>query len=160
MQQIGVLTALNNRRLDPATFLALQALIARGKLTVGAKLAEAIAKRWAELGRPDKTLAERFAIDEGADVDELAAGDTLTAAALVKLAQALDVDLVWFIEQEPSLLAGSARANPFDIADIAVDARESLELLRAFTAIKDPAARKMVLDLARHFAGTASGDEG
>ena len=151
MQPTWVLTTLSNRRLDPGTFQALQALIARGTLTVGAKLAEAIATRRAELARPDKALTERFAIDHDAEVDELAAGDTLSAAALVKLAQALDVDLVWFLEREPSLLAGSRRANPFDIADIAVDARESLELLRAFTAIKDPAARKQLVELTRRF---------
>ena len=145
-----------NRRLDPATFQALQALIARGGLTVGARLAQAIRERRTEIGASVAALAERF--DVGEDVLEgIEAGGVISAPTLVKLASALDVDLVWFIEREPSFLAGSAKGGPFDSGAFGLDAQEGLELLRTFISIRDPASRQKVVDLARHFADR--GDE-
>jgi transcriptional regulator with XRE-family HTH domain len=143
--------ALTKRRLDPATFQALQALVARGSLTVGARLAQAIRERRAEVGVSAAALAEHFGISNE-DFEEIEAGGAISAPMLVELARALDVDLVWFIEREPSFLAGGDQGGPFDIDGVTLDAKEGLALLRAFSSIKDPAVRQKIVDLAQHFA--------
>jgi transcriptional regulator with XRE-family HTH domain len=140
------------RRLDPATFQALQALMARGKMQVGEALARAIRERRAELGASVKALAEHYEVDADAFEEIEQGGATIAAPTLVRLAQALDVDLVWFIEREPSFFAGTAQGGPFDAAPIHPDAREGLDLLRFFAQIKDRGARAKVLELARRYA--------
>ena len=140
---------MTNRRLDPATFQALQALIGRDRLVVSDELAAAIAKRRTEIARPALALAEHFAVDDAGAVE---AGSALTAGDLVQIARALDVDLVWFIENEPSFVERIDALNALDTPDIGIDAHEGLALLRAFADIKDPVARQKVLDLALHFA--------
>ena len=141
-----------NRRLDPATFQALQALMARGKMQVGEALARAIRERRIERGASVKALAEHFDVDADAFEEIEQGGCVISAPTLVNLARALDVDLVWFIEREPSFFAGTDRGGPFDAASDLLVAREGLELLRAFATIKDKGARAKVLELARRFA--------
>lgn len=143
----------HHRRLDFAKFQRLQALIADGVLQVSDALAGAVRARRAELGRD----AARLAREAGLGDDELAryarGACEISATKLVRLAEALDVDLVWFIENEPAF---ADRATP-DVAlgfdAIAMDAREGLALMQAFAAIRDPKARRAVLDLAERLAG-------
>lgn len=149
----------HHRRLDFAKFQALQTLIADGALRVSAALAGAIEARRAELGDEAARLARQAGFDE----DELArievGGVDVSAPRLVRLAEALDVDLVWFIENEPAF---ADRATP-DVAlgfdAITMDAREGLVLMQAFAAIRDPKARKAVLDLAERLAGDEEDEE-
>ncbi|MEQ1935899.1 MAG: hypothetical protein ABL962_18745, partial [Fimbriimonadaceae bacterium] len=42
--------------------------------------------------------------------------------------------------------------GPFEVEGALLDAKQGLELLQAFSAIKDPAARQKVLELAQKFA--------
>ncbi|MBP6013264.1 MAG: hypothetical protein KBA31_13645 [Alphaproteobacteria bacterium] len=140
---------MTNRRLDPATFQALQALIAHGGLRVGECLARAIRERRQEIG----VTAARFANHGIDDIDAVAReGATISAPMLVNLAGALDVDLVWFIEREPAML-NQRPADTLDVNGVLLGTDEGLELLRAFAAIRDEDARKKVLELAQHFAG-------
>lgn len=143
---------MTNRRLDPATFQALQTLVSRGQMRVGKGLAGAIRERREQLGKSVRALADHFQVDDDvlAEIEE--GGRTIPAATLVKLAQALDVDLVWFIEREPSFFAGPEGGGPFEVEGALLEAKQGLELLQAFTAIKDPAARETVLRLAQTFA--------
>ena len=146
---------MTNRRLDPATFQALQALVARGQMRVGEGLAHAIRERRAELGTSVRALADHFQVDADALADIEQGGGTIPAATLVKLAQALDVDLVWFIEREPTFFAGPEGGGPFEVEGALLDAKQGLELLQAFVAIKNPAAREKILKLAKKFADDA-----
>jgi transcriptional regulator with XRE-family HTH domain len=140
------------RRLDPATFQALQALMARGQMQVGEALAGAIRARRLELGASVKSLAEQFEVDADTFQEVERGGCMISAPTLVNLARALDVDLVWFIEREPLFFAGTGRGGPFDAGSIHADGFEALELLRVFASIRDPAAREKVIELARRFA--------
>jgi transcriptional regulator with XRE-family HTH domain len=143
---------LRNRRLDPETFQALQVLMANGALRIGEGLGAAIAERRKELAISPATLAARLDLAPG-DVAAMEDGGVeLSASRLVQLADALGVDLVWFIEREPSFLAGRMQGGPFDIDATFPATEEGLELMRAFAAIADPQARKAVLDLALRFA--------
>ena len=130
----------------------------RGNLRVSGELARAIRARREEIGVSADTLAKHFGVGSDAvhDVEE---GRELPAATLVKLARALEVDLVWFVEQDPGLLGEAKLAQPFKVGDvvfeiggIAHEAAEGLELMRAFASIKDPEARKAVLKLAQKLA--------
>ena len=143
---------MTNRRLDPATFQALQALMARGHLRIGERLARDIRERRAELGTSVRALADLFQVDADALADIEQGGSTIPAATLVKLAQALDVDLVWFIEREPTFFAGPEGGGPFEIDGSLLEAKQGLALLQAFAAIKDAGAREKVLELAQRFA--------
>lgn len=144
---------LTNRRLDPATFQALQALIAHGGLRIGERLAGAIRERRQEIGVTAARLANH-GID---DIEALEhAGATVSAPMLVNLAGALEVDLVWFIEREPAML-NQRPGSPLEVDGALLDGDEGLALMRAFAAIRDESARKQVLELAQRFAGV--GDE-
>ena len=146
---------MTNRRLDTATFQALQALVSRGQMRVGAELARAIRERRELLGKSASALAEHFQVgeDQIAGIEE--GGGSIPAATLVKLARAIDVDLVWFIEREPTFFAGPAGGGPFEVDGALLDAKQGLDLLQAFAAIKDPSAREKVLKLAQKFAADA-----
>ena len=146
---------MTNRRLDPATFQALQALVSRGQMRVGLALARAIRERRELLGKSVRALADHFHFGEDALAEIEEGGRAVPAATLVKLSQALDVDLVWFIEREPSFFAGPEGGGPFEVEGALLDAKQGLELLQAFAAIKDPAAREKVLELAQKFAADA-----
>jgi transcriptional regulator with XRE-family HTH domain len=102
---------LTNRRLDPATFQALQALVSRGQMRVGPALASAIRERRELLGKSVRALADHFQVGEDtlAEIEE--GESSIPAATLVKLAQALEVDLVWFIEREPTFFADPKAAD-------------------------------------------------
>ena len=63
------------------------------------------------------------------------------------MAQALKVDLVWFVEHEPSLLTAHVPT-----AALFAQPEEGLELMAAFASIKDPDARAKVMQLAKRFA--------
>lgn len=152
---------MTHRRLDQATFQALQALIGRGTLRVSAELARAIRARREEIGASAATVAHHFGA--GADqIEEIEGGGCeISAPMLVRLARVLEVDLVWFVERDPSLLTQATPARPLDVSqvafkigEVALDAAEGLDLMRAFLAIKDPEARKAVLDLARRLAAS------
>lgn len=144
-----------NRRLDPATFQALQALIAHGGLRVGARLARAIRDRRREVG----ATAAHFANHGIDDIDALEReGAAISAPMLVNLAGSLDVDLVWFIEREPAML-NQHPSGTLDVNGVRLGTDEGLELLRAFAAIRDEDARKKVLELAQAFASESSGDK-
>jgi transcriptional regulator with XRE-family HTH domain len=150
---------LPNRRLDQATFQALQALMARGQLHVSEGLARAIRERRIELGASVRALADYF--EAGADeLEGIERGEcSVSAGTLVRLAQALQVDLVWFIEREPSFFAGRAEGGPFEVDGMLLDAKEGLALIRAFASIRDPREREAVLELARRYASD-DGPEG
>jgi transcriptional regulator with XRE-family HTH domain len=143
---------LSNRRLDQATFQALQALIAHGQLRVSETLGVAIRKRREALDLSIKDIAERCSA-EVMEIRDIESGAcSLSAPMLVQVAQALEVDLVWFIEQEPSFFSKTKAARAPAEQGKLLGAQEGLELIQAFAAIKDPAARKAVLDLAQKFA--------
>lgn len=143
---------MTHRRLDQATFQALQALIGQGTLRVSMELARAIRARREETGASADHLAQHFGVSAD-HVAEIEDGDCeISAATLVKLARAIDVDLVWFVEQDPSILSASRASRPFVVGPADHNASEGLELMRAFLSIKDPDARKAVLKLARQFA--------
>jgi transcriptional regulator with XRE-family HTH domain len=146
---------LTNRRLDPATFQALQALVSRGQMRVGPALASAIRERRELLGKSVRALADHFQVGEDtlAEIEE--GESSIPAATLVKLAQALEVDLVWFIEREPTFFAGPEGGGPFEVEGALLEAKQGLALLQAFAAIKHPAAREKVLKLAQKFAADA-----
>ncbi len=134
----------------------------RGALRLSGELARAIRSRREEIGASAETLARHFGV--GADGFDIEEGRELSAAMLVKLARALEVDLVWFVEQDPQLLGEARLARPFKVGDVvfeigevAKDAAEGLELMRAFASIKDPEARKAVLKLAQQFANEDEG---
>ena len=138
----------------------------RGALHVSAGLARAIRTRRREIGASAPSLAEHFGV--AADqLEEIEGGVCeISAATLVRLARALQVDLVWFVEQDPSLLAQAATTPRFDVSQVAFkigevahDAAAGLELMRAFLAIKDPAARKAVVDLAQKLAAGEPEDD-
>lgn len=150
----GRLATLRNRRLDQATFQALQALIARGQLQVSERLALAIRKRREALDISAKDLAERCGI-EAMEIRDIENGAcAISAPMLVQLSQALEVDLVWFLEQEPMLFSSATAGSALDVK--LLDAKEGLALIHAFASIKDPSTRKVVLELAQRFA--AAGD--
>ncbi len=150
---------MTNRRLDPATFQALQTLVSRGQMRVGEALAAAIRERREHLGKSVRALADHFQVDDDvlAEIEE--GGRTIPAAMLVKLARALDVDLVWFIEREPSFFAGPEGGGPFEVESALLEAKQGLKLLQAFAAIKDPAAREKVLRLAQTFAAESESNK-
>jgi len=147
--------ALRHRRLDLPTFRALQALMASGGLRVSGGLAAAIRAQRNESGVSPETIAEQLNLGER-DVEAIE-GVALSASQLVGLAHALGVDLVWFIEHEPSLLTGRGAGEPLDAEGGMPDPREGLDLMMAFTAIKDPQARQAVLALAQRFAAEDGG---
>lgn len=149
----------HHRRRDFGKFQRLQALIADGTLRVSDALAAAVRARRSELGDEAAPLARQA----GLDADELArferGGCEISAPKLVRLAEALGVDLMWFVENEPAF---ADRATP-DVAlgfdAITMDAREGLALMQAFAAIRDPKARKAVLDLAERLAVDEEDDD-
>jgi transcriptional regulator with XRE-family HTH domain len=150
---------LNNRRLDQATFQALQALIAHGQLRVSDRLARAVRQRREALDLSVKDIAEACGI-ELMEVRDIENGScTMSAPMLVQLARAIEVDLVWFIEQEPGLFSSVTRGRAPEKPDPLAESKEGLELVRAFQAIKDPAARKAVLRLAQTFAENGTPDQ-
>ena len=148
-----------HRRLDQATFQALQALIARGHLRVSEDLARAIRERREEIGASVEALAQHFNVtaDEIGEIEQGAC--EISAPTLVKLSQALQVDLVWFVERDPSFFSTTMSTKPFDVGGALLDAKEGLELFQAFAAIKDPEARKAVLELAQNFASEDRPDD-
>ena len=130
----------------------------RGTLCVSGQLARAIRARREQIGASAEMLAQHFGVGADGAVD-IEQGRELSAPTLVKLARALEVDLVWFVEQDPQLLGEAKVARPFkagdvvfEIGEVAKDAAEGLELMRAFASIKDPDARKAVLKLAQKLA--------
>lgn len=126
--------------------------MSRGAIHVGETLANAIRARRAELGASTQALADQFEVEADA-IAGIESGDGMIAApTLVKLARALEVDLVWFIEREPSLLRDVPVACDLDAGATLLDAKEGLALLQAFAAIKDRAARETILKLAQQFA--------
>jgi transcriptional regulator with XRE-family HTH domain len=143
---------LSKRRLDQATFQALQALIAHGQLSVSERLALAIRRRRESLDLELKDLAERCGVEVMEIRDIEAAACTLSAPMLVQLSQVLEVDLVWFIEHEPAFFAKATVSRPLDTQGAGLDPGEGLQLIQAFAMIKDPAARKAVLKLAQQLA--------
>lgn len=149
---------MTNRRLDPATFQALQALVSRGHMRVGPRLARDIRERRESRNRTLQALAGDCDIELEAMTQIEAGAATIPAATLVKLAQALDVDLVWFIEREPTIFAGPEGGGPFEVEGSLIEGKQGLALLRAFAAIKDAGAREKVLKLAQSFAAGADGD--
>ena len=131
----------------------------RGTLRVSAELARAIRARREEIGASAATLAQHFGVSAD-QIEEIEEGECeISAPTLVRLARALEVDLVWFVERDPSLIAQATPARPLDVSqvalkigEVALDAAEGLDLMRAFLAIKDPEARKAILKLAKQFA--------
>jgi transcriptional regulator with XRE-family HTH domain len=151
-QPIDVLHhTLSRRRLDPSTFQALQTLLASGGLRVGQRLAAAIRARREHLLLTTRAFGEKAGLSAG-EVEAIErCGVDLSPSDLVRLSNALQVDLVWFIENDPSAFSGQAR-GAFDLDNDLPDAHEGLELLQAFASIADPEARKAVLELAHKLA--------
>jgi transcriptional regulator with XRE-family HTH domain len=151
---------LSRRRLDHPTFQALQTLLASGGLHVSDELASAIRSRRTHEGLTASALADKAGTSLG-QVEAIERGGVdLSPSELVRMAGALNVDLVWFIENEPTALAGRKRGGPFDLDGDLADAREGLELMHAFASIADPKARRAVLELALKFARHDVPDEG
>jgi transcriptional regulator with XRE-family HTH domain len=86
------------------------------------------------------------------------------ASRLFDLARVLDVPISFFFDDMPEPIGGSARALPAPMAtgfadaqdafgtDAFLNRRETLELVRAYYRIADPAVRKRVFDLIKSLA--------
>ena len=133
---------MTNRRLDTATFQALQALVSRGQMRVGEGLASAKGERREHLGKSRRVLADHFQVGEDALAEIKQGGGTIPAATLVKLAKALDVDLVWFIERDPTFFAVGEGSVPFERGQRRSRPAKSLELLQASPQSETSAARE------------------
>ena len=86
------------------------------------------------------------------------------ASRLYDLSRVLDVPIQFFYEdmppetagQSPRLRAGLSESNADSYTEIdPMNRRETLELIRAYYRIKDPAVRDRVLDLCKAMASTA-----
>ena len=88
------------------------------------------------------------------------------ASRLFDLSRVLDVPISFFFDDMPESLAnafgGQARRavghgeQPEGVADDTLNRRETLELVRAYYRIADPAVRKRVLDLIKSMGPTDS----
>jgi transcriptional regulator with XRE-family HTH domain len=81
----------------------------------------------------------------------------LSASRLFLVSQALDIGLGYFFEG----LTGQVEVSPLQVAEKKADmsdagsllnSRESIELMRAYQQIQDPAARKQLVEIARNLA--------
>jgi len=81
----------------------------------------------------------------------------LSASRLFLVSQALDIGLGYFFEG----LTGQVEASTLQVAEKKADmadatsllnSRESVELMRAYQQIQDPAARKQLVEIARNLA--------
>jgi transcriptional regulator with XRE-family HTH domain len=81
----------------------------------------------------------------------------LSASRLFLVSQALDIGLGYFFEG----ITGQVESQPLQVAEKKADmsdagsllnSRESIELMRAYQQIQDPAARKQLVEIARNLA--------
>ncbi|HTW27537.1 MAG TPA: helix-turn-helix transcriptional regulator [Acetobacteraceae bacterium] len=88
------------------------------------------------------------------------------ASRLFDLSRVLDVPISYFFEEMPELLANTAAGRPltglaegqegFAGPDDAMNRRETLELVRAYYRITDPAVRKRVFELIKSMGPSES----
>jgi transcriptional regulator with XRE-family HTH domain len=111
------------------------------------------------LGLSQETLGEAVGITFQQLQKYERGANRISASRLFNLAQVLGVPVGFFFEDLSTGEAIGKRAAGNDVELEAMARRETLELVRAYYRISDPAIRKRAFDLVKALAGEGAGED-